>query len=61
LYVSLNNGIPGSNNGSGLAIYDLVSGQSIAEDGERSVNSIAVDAVDAPPACRASTWTRDRS
>src|SRR3972149_5964878 len=46
LYVSLNNGIPGSNNGSGLAIYDLTSGQSIASDGERSVNSIAVDAVD---------------
>ena len=46
LYVSLNNGFSGSNNSNGLVIYDLTSGQAIAEDDERSVNSLAVDAVD---------------
>jgi photosystem II stability/assembly factor-like uncharacterized protein len=43
LIVSLNNGIPGSNGGNGLAIYDLNTGQQIASDGERSVQSIDVD------------------
>ncbi len=43
LFVSLNNGIPGSNNGNVLAIYDLTSGQVIAQDPERSVSGFAVD------------------
>ncbi len=44
LFVSLNNGIPGSNNGNVLAAYDLASGQVIAQDMERSVSGFAVDA-----------------
>jgi photosystem II stability/assembly factor-like uncharacterized protein len=43
LIVSLNNGIPGSNGGNVLAIYDLETGQQIADDGERSVMSLDVD------------------
>jgi photosystem II stability/assembly factor-like uncharacterized protein len=43
LFVSLNNGVPGSNNGNVLAVYDLVSGQVIQEDAERSVRGFAVD------------------
>jgi hypothetical protein len=43
LFVSLNNGIPGSNNGNVLAIYDLASGHVIARDMERSVSGFAVD------------------
>jgi hypothetical protein len=43
LFVSLNNGIPGSNNGNVTSIYDLISGQVIAQDGERSVGGFAVD------------------
>jgi photosystem II stability/assembly factor-like uncharacterized protein len=43
LFVSLNNGIPGSNNGNVLAVYHLPSGQMIAQDGERSVSGFAVD------------------
>jgi hypothetical protein len=43
LFISLNNGIPGSNNGNVLAVYDLTSGQVIAQDGERSVSGFAVD------------------
>lgn len=43
LFVSLNNGIPGSNNGNGLSVYNLSTGQLINQDGERSVSGIAVD------------------
>jgi len=43
LYVSLNNGIPGSNNGNTLTIYDLKSGAAIYQDGERSIVSFDVD------------------
>jgi hypothetical protein len=43
LFVSLNNGIPGSNNGNELAVYDLASGQVIRQDAERSVGGLAVD------------------
>ena len=43
LFVSLNNGIPGSNNGNVLSVYDLATGQVIAQDSERSVNGFAVD------------------
>jgi hypothetical protein len=43
LFVSLNNGIPGSNNGNILAVYNLDSGQLIARDMERSVSGFVVD------------------
>ncbi len=43
LWVSLNNGIPGSNNGNVLSVYDLASGQVITQDMERSVIGIAID------------------
>jgi photosystem II stability/assembly factor-like uncharacterized protein len=43
LFVSLNNGIPGSNNGNVTSVYDLTSGHIIAQDGERSVSGFAVD------------------
>ena len=43
LFVSLNNGIPGSNNGNTLAVYDLVTGQVIAQDLERSIDGFAID------------------
>ena len=43
LFVSLNNGIPGSNNGNIVAVYDLRTGQVIAQDLERSVSGFAVD------------------
>ncbi len=43
LIVSLNNGIPGSNGGNGLAIFDLTNQTLLATDDERSVQSIAVD------------------
>ena len=43
LFVSLNNGIPGSNNGNVTSVYDLKSGQIIAQDGERSASGFAVD------------------
>jgi len=43
LFVSLNNGVPGSNNGNVLFVYDLASKQVIAQDFERSVSGFAVD------------------
>jgi hypothetical protein len=43
LFVRLNNGIPGSNNGNILAVYNLDSGQLIARDMERSVSGFVVD------------------
>jgi photosystem II stability/assembly factor-like uncharacterized protein len=43
LFVSLNNGIPGSNNGNTLAVYDLATGQVIAQDPERSLDGFAID------------------
>lgn len=43
LFVSLDNGIPGSNRGNILSVYDLVSRQAIAQDFERSVSGFAVD------------------
>ena len=43
LWVSLNNGIPGSNNGNVLAVYDLASGQVLTRDEERSVIIGAID------------------
>ncbi len=44
LFVSLNNGVPGSNNGNILYVYDLTNGQLINHDYERSLLSLAVDA-----------------
>ncbi|HTP10668.1 MAG TPA: hypothetical protein VMP08_20585 [Anaerolineae bacterium] len=43
LFVSLNNGIPGSNGGNVLAVYDLASEQVIQRDAERSVSDFGVD------------------
>jgi photosystem II stability/assembly factor-like uncharacterized protein len=43
LFVSLNNGIPGSNNGNVLAVYDLTTGQVLERDEERSITALAVD------------------
>ncbi len=43
LWVSLNNGIPGSNNGNILAVYDLATRHVIAQDAERSVSGLALD------------------
>jgi photosystem II stability/assembly factor-like uncharacterized protein/DNA-binding beta-propeller fold protein YncE len=43
LIVSLNNGVPGSNGGNVLSIYDLGKDTLIANDGQRSVQSIDVD------------------
>jgi photosystem II stability/assembly factor-like uncharacterized protein len=43
LFVSLNNGIPGSNNGNVVAVYDLATGQVITQDLELSVDGFAVD------------------
>jgi photosystem II stability/assembly factor-like uncharacterized protein len=43
LFISLNNGIPGSNNGNVMSVYDLADGQMIAQDVERSVGGFAVD------------------
>ncbi len=43
LFVSVNNGIPGSNNGSVMYVYNLAAGRLIAQDGERSVLNIALD------------------
>ncbi|MBP7687505.1 MAG: hypothetical protein KA765_06350 [Thermoflexales bacterium] len=43
LFVSLNNGIPGSNNGNILYVYDLTSGQLINHDYERSISGLALD------------------
>ena len=43
LFVSLNNGFPGSNNGNVLAVYNLASGQMIAQEMEHSVSGFAVD------------------
>ncbi len=45
LIVSLNNGIPGSNGGNGLAIFDLTNNALLTTDDERSVQSIDVDPV----------------
>ena len=45
LYVSLNNGIPGSNNGNTLTVYDLKSGAMVYQDNERSVISLAADEI----------------
>lgn len=44
LFVSLNNGVPGSNNGNILYVYDLTNGELINQDYERSVLSLVVDA-----------------
>jgi photosystem II stability/assembly factor-like uncharacterized protein len=43
LFVSLNNGIPGSNNGNILQVYDLALGQLIGQDNELSVETLAID------------------
>lgn len=43
LFVSLDNGIPGSNNGNVLGVYDLATEQLLAQDLERSVSGFAVD------------------
>ncbi len=43
LFVSLNNGIPGANNGNVVAVYDLVTDQVIARDSAPSVSGFAVD------------------
>ncbi len=43
LFVSLNNGIPGSNNGNVVAVYDLTTGQVIVQDPERNASGFAVD------------------
>ncbi len=43
LFVSLNNGVPGSNNGNILYVYDLTTGQLINQDYERSISSLALD------------------
>ncbi len=43
LFVSLNNGIPGSNNGNVVTVYDLTTGQEIRQDSERSASGFAVD------------------
>lgn len=43
LFVSLNNGIPGSNNGNVLRVFDLDSGRIVAEDFERSVLNLDID------------------
>jgi len=43
LYVSLNNGIPGSNNGNTLSIYDYLSGTVVYQDDERSIMSLVTD------------------
>ena len=43
LFVSLNNGVPGSNNGNILYVYDLSNGQLINQDVERSVINLGLD------------------
>ncbi len=43
LFVSLNNGIPGSNNGNVLRVFDLADDHLIAEDFERSVINLDID------------------
>jgi photosystem II stability/assembly factor-like uncharacterized protein len=43
LYISLNNGIPGSNNSNTLMVYDLKSRATVYQDNERSVVSLAAD------------------
>ena len=43
LWVSMNNGIHGSNNGNVLYVYDLATGQQINQDPERSIFSLAID------------------
>ncbi len=43
LYISLNNGIPGSNNGNTLMVYDLKTSAMVYRDNERSVISLAAD------------------
>ncbi|HZY44458.1 MAG TPA: hypothetical protein VFF70_06890, partial [Anaerolineae bacterium] len=45
LIASLNNGIPGSNGGNGLAIFDLTNNTLLATDDERSVQSLDVNPV----------------
>ena len=43
LYVSLNNGIPGSNNGNTLMVYDLRMNETVYRDDERSIVSLVAD------------------
>lgn len=43
LYISLNNGIPGSNNGNTLLVQRLGSGDTIYQDSERSIVSLEVE------------------
>jgi hypothetical protein len=43
LFVSLDNGLAGSNSGQVLAIYDLTSGQVVQRDAERGVGDFGVD------------------
>ena len=43
LYISLNNGIPGSNGGNTLTIYDFRSTETIYRDEERSIVSLVAD------------------
>lgn len=43
MYISLNNGIPGSNNGNILLIYNYRSGEVIYRDDERSIMSLVTD------------------
>ena len=43
LLVSLNNGVPGSNNGNVLSWYDLATGDALGFDYERSVTNLAID------------------
>jgi photosystem II stability/assembly factor-like uncharacterized protein/DNA-binding beta-propeller fold protein YncE len=43
LFVSLNNGIPGSNNGNVLRVFNLDNGRIVAEDFERSVINLDID------------------
>jgi len=43
LYISLNNGIPGSNNGNTLMVYSLRTNEMIYSDNERSVISLQAD------------------
>ena len=44
LHVSLNNGIPGSNNGNTLLIYNVRTDEVVYRDDERSIVSLAVEA-----------------
>jgi DNA-binding beta-propeller fold protein YncE len=43
LYVAMNNGVPGSNNGTTLLVYDTRTRKEIASDGERSIGSLIAD------------------